>query len=249
MNHKEWYDAVTDRIQSDCLPQRPFGDPPVTVPVHVPRQLRDMASRPIRVMTADDHLLIREGLAALIAAHPDIELVGEAADGEQAIRRYSELEPDVMLLDLQLPKVHGIDVLTEIRKAYPNARVIILTTYDFEQLASKAIAAGAQAYLLKSSVRKDLINTIRSVVRGRRHVDAEVANTLATYADGESLTTREISVLALVAEGNSNREIGLVLSITEETVKGHIKSILSKLTANDRAHAVAIGLKRGIISL
>lgn len=185
----------------------------------------------------------------MIAAHPDIELVGEAADGEQAIRRYSELQPDVMLLDLQMPKVHGIDVLTEVRKAYPSARVIILTTYDFEQLASKAIAAGAQAYLLKSSVRKDLINTIRSVVSGRRHVDAEVASTLATYADGESLTARETSVLALVAEGNSNREIGSVLSITEETVKGHIKSILSKLSANDRAHAVAIGLKRGIINL
>lgn len=203
----------------------------------------------IRVMTADDHLLIREGLAALIAAQPDIDIVGEAADGEEAIRLYAELKPDVLLLDLQMPKVHGIEVLTQIRRDFPAARVIVLTTYDFEQLASKAIAAGAQAYLLKSSVRRELINTIRSVASGRRHVDAEVANTLATYADGESLTPRETSVLSLVAEGNSNREIGSALSITEETVKGHIKSILSKLSANDRAHAVALGLKRGIISL
>jgi len=208
-----------------------------------------MAPQPIRVMTADDHLLIREGLAALISAHSDIEIVGEASDGEQAIRKYGELKPDILLLDLQMPKVHGIEVLTEIKKDFPNARVIVLTTYDFEQLATKAIAAGAQAYLLKSSVRRELINTIRSVASGRRHVDAEVANTLATYADGESLTAREISVLALVAEGNSNREIGTALTISEETVKGHIKSILGKLSANDRAHAVAIGMKRGIISL
>jgi len=200
-------------------------------------------------MTADDHLLIREGLAALLSAHQDIEIVGEASDGEEAIRLYTELQPDVLLLDLQMPKRHGLEVLEEIRKFNPQARVIVLTTYDLEQLASKAIAAGAQAYLLKTSVRRELVNTIRSVVSGRRHVDAEVATTLATYKDDDPLTPREVSVLELVAQGNSNREIGTVLLITEETVKGHIKSILSKLTANDRAHAVAIGVRRGIISV
>lgn len=204
---------------------------------------------PIRVMTADDHLLIREGLAALVAAHQDIAIVGEAADGEEAIRLYDELVPDVLLLDLQMPKRHGIEVLSEIKKRHPQARVIVLTTYDLEQLASKAMAAGAQAYLLKTSVRRELVNTIRAVASGRRHVDAEVASTLATYAHDEPLTPREISVLALIAEGNSNREIGTRLSITEETVKGYVKSILSKLSANDRAHAVAIGLKRGIIAV
>lgn len=202
---------------------------------------------PIRVMTADDHLLIREGLAALIGAHPDIEIVGEAADGDEAIRKFEELRPDVLLLDLQMPKRHGVEVIGEIRSRFPSARIIVLTTYDMEQVVSKALAAGAQAYLLKTSVRRELINTIRSVATGRRHVDPEVANTLANHADDEPLTPREVAVLSLVAEGNSNREIGSALSIAEETVKGHIKSILSKLTANDRAHAVAIGLKRGII--
>lgn len=202
---------------------------------------------PIRVMTADDHLLIREGLAALIGAHPDIEIVGEAADGDEAIRKFEELRPDVLLLDLQMPKRHGVEVIGEIRSRFPAARIIVLTTYDMEQVVSKALAAGAQAYLLKTSVRRELINTIRSVVTGRRHVDPEVATTLANHADDEPLTPREVAVLSLVAEGNSNREIGSALSIAEETVKGHIKSILSKLTANDRAHAVAIGLKRGII--
>jgi two-component system, NarL family, response regulator len=198
-------------------------------------------------MTADDHLLIREGLAALLAAHPDISIVGEAADGEQTVLKFDELRPDVLLLDLQMPKKHGIDVISEIRALDPSAKIIVLTTYEMDQLASKAISAGAQAYLLKTSVRRELVNTIRSVVSGRRHVDPGVATTLATYADEEKLTPREIAVLSLVAGGNSNREIGYALSLAEETVKGHIKSILSKLSANDRAHAVALGLRRGII--
>lgn len=206
-------------------------------------------SSPIRVVTADDHQLIREGLAALIAGQSDIIIVGEAVDGEEAIRKYDELKPDVLILDLQMPKKDGIEALEAIRLKYPTARVIVLTTYDTEQLANRAIAAGAQAYLLKTSVRRELINTIRAVVSGRRHVDATVASTLATYADGDALTPREISVLSLVARGNSNREIGVELLITEETVKGHIKSILSKLSAHDRAHAVALGLKRGIITI
>jgi DNA-binding NarL/FixJ family response regulator len=203
----------------------------------------------IRVLTADDHLLIREGLAALLAAHHDIEIVGEAVDGDEVLHLYDELKPDVLLLDLQLPKRHGIEAIKEIRKKHPSARIIVLTTYDFEQLVNQAMAAGAQAYLLKSSVRKELVNTIRAVASGRKHVAPEVASAIATYADGDTLTPREVSVLALVAEGNSNREIGTVLTITEETVKGHIKSILSKLSAHDRAHAVAIGVKRGIISV
>jgi DNA-binding NarL/FixJ family response regulator len=200
-------------------------------------------------MTADDHQLIREGLVALVAAHPDIEIVGEAADGDEAVRKFEELQPDVLLLDLQMPKRHGIEVIGEIRNRFPAARIIVLTTYDTEQIASKALTAGAQAYLLKTAVRRDLVNTIRSVVTGRKHVDPEVATTLASYADEDPLTPREVAVLSLVAEGNSNREIGVALSIAEETVKGHIKSILSKLTAKDRAHAVALGLKRGIIGL
>ncbi|MEZ2131908.1 MULTISPECIES: response regulator [unclassified Sinorhizobium] len=204
---------------------------------------------PIRVLTADDHLLIREGLAALVASCPDIAIVGEASDGEETIELYEKLKPDILLLDLQMPKLGGIEAMAVIRSRHPSARIIVLTTYDTEQLAIKAIAHGARAYLLKSSVRRDLIDTIRSVHSGRRHVDRDVAATIASYADNDLLTNREVDVLRLIAAGNSNREIGVHLSITEETVKGHVKSILSKLSANDRAHAVAVGLKRGIISL
>jgi two-component system NarL family response regulator len=148
-----------------------------------------------------------------------------------------------------MPKLGGIEAMAVIRSRYPSARIIVLTTYDTEQLATKAIAQGARAYLLKSSARRDLINTIRSVHSGKKHVDEDVAATIASYADNDLLTNREVDVLRLIAAGNSNREIGAQLSIAEETVKGHVKNILAKLSANDRAHAVAVGLKRGIIGL
>ena len=208
-----------------------------------------MTGQPIRVLTADDHPLIREGLAALMAAQPDIVIVGEASDGHEAIARFDELRPDVLLLDLQMPNLTGLEGLVAIKERHPRARIIVLTTYDTEQLAAKAIGSGAQAYLLKSSVRRELIDTIRSVVRGKKHVDAGVATNLAIHASDDALTPREIAVLALIARGNSNRSVGEHLAITEQTVKGHVKSILSKLSANDRAHAVALGIKRGIIEL
>ncbi|WP_426122861.1 response regulator [Pararhizobium sp. PWRC1-1] len=204
---------------------------------------------PIRVLTADDHPLIREGLSALFVGNDDIVIVGEAADGVEAVELFGTLRPDILLLDLQMPRMNGIEALIEIRSRDPHARIVVLTTYDTEHLASQALAAGAKGYLLKSSVRRELINTIRAVHSGRNHVDPTVAATLDIHAIDDTLTKREVAVLALIAEGLSNRSIGDRLSITEETVKGHVKNILLKLRANGRAHALAIGIKRGIIEL
>lgn len=206
-------------------------------------------SRSITVLTADDHALIREGLAALLSGETDISIIGEACDGHEAIAMFDRLKPDVLLLDLQMPNLAGLDALAIIKDRHPSAKVIVLTTYDTEQLASRAIALGAQAYLLKSSVRKELIDTIRAVLRGQRHVSAQVAGTLAKHAYDQPLTPREIAVLSLIAFGNSNRAVGESLSITEETVKGYVKNILFKLDAKDRTHAVALAFKRGIIEL
>lgn len=203
---------------------------------------------PITVLVADDHPLIRDGIAALLSQETDLALVGEAADGEQAVAMHLSLRPDVTLMDLQMPGVGGLEALMAIRKAVPAARVVVLTTYAGDALARRALKAGAQAYLLKSAVRKDLADTIRAVHRGQIRVSADVASVIASRMGAEDLSPRELDVLALVAEGNSNKTVAAKLGLAEETVKGHVKNILAKLEARDRTHAVVLGIARGLIS-
>jgi len=201
----------------------------------------------IRILTVDDHPIFRAGLAALVANEIDMKVVGEAATGTQAIAQFDELRPDITLLDLQMPEMNGIDAIIAIRKAYLSARIIVLTTYDGDVLAERALKAGAQAYLLKGMIRKDLLDTIRAVQRGQKKVCSDVAVQLAHHMGDDSLSDRETQVLKLVAVGNANKRIARCLSISEETAKGHLKSILQKLGANDRTHAVALSFTRGII--
>jgi DNA-binding NarL/FixJ family response regulator len=204
---------------------------------------------PIRVLTVDDHALIREGIAALIANQKDIRLVGEASNGQEAIEQFRSHRPDVTLMDLQMPEMNGIDALIAIRSEFPDARIIVLTTYAGDALCQRAMKAGAHAYILKGNVRKELLDTIRAVRAGKKFIHAEVAAELASHAADDALSERQIEVLSLVAAGNSNKLIADQLSISEDTVKGHVKSILSKLGANDRTHAVTVAIKRGIIEL
>jgi DNA-binding NarL/FixJ family response regulator len=203
----------------------------------------------IRVLTVDDHALIREGVAALIANQKDMNLVGEASNGREAIEQFRSHRPDVTLMDLQMPEMNGIDALIAIRSEFPEARIIMLTTYAGDVLCKRAMKAGAQAYILKGNVRKDLLDTIRAVRAGKKILHAEVAVELATHAADDALSEREIEVLSLIAAGNSNKLVADQLAISEDTVKGHVKSILSKLGVNDRTHAVTAALKRGIIEL
>jgi len=204
---------------------------------------------PIRVLVADDHPLLRDGIAALLLNQPDLQLVAEASNGSEAIDAFRRHHPDVTLMDLQMPEMNGLDTILTIREEFPSARIIVLTTYEGDALAQRALRAGAQAYLLKSMVRKDLLETIRAVHHGKKRIHAEVANRLAEHAADDALTRREIEVLALIAAGNANKQIADHLHITDETVKGHVSKILSKLGANDRTHAVTLALKRGIIQL
>jgi DNA-binding NarL/FixJ family response regulator len=206
-------------------------------------------SQPIRILAVDDHPLIREGIAALIANQTDMKLVAEASTGQEAIAQFRSHRPDVTLMDLQMPDMSGIDAIIAIRSEFRDARIIVLTTYAGDALAQRALKAGALAYVLKSHVRKDLLDTIRAANVGTKRIHPEVAEQIAVHAADDSLTPREIEVLTLIASGNSNKLIADQLSVTEETVKGHVRSILSKLGANDRTHAVTLGIKRGIIQL
>ena len=203
----------------------------------------------IRVLSVDDHALIRDGIAALIANQTDMRLVGEASNGREAIEQFRSHRPDVTLMDLQMPDMSGIDALIAIRNEFPDARIIVLTTYAGDALCQRAMKAGAQGYILKGNVRKDLVDKIRAVRAGKKILHAEVAAEVASHSADDALSAREIEVLSLIAAGNSNKLIADELSISEDTVKGHVKSILSKLAANDRTHAVTVGLKRGIIEL
>jgi DNA-binding NarL/FixJ family response regulator len=204
---------------------------------------------PIRILLADDHPLLREGVAGLVADQPDMELVGEVSNGREAIEQFRKHRPDVTLLDLQMPEMNGIDAILAIRGEFPEARIVVLTTYTGDAQILRALKAGAQAYLLKSMLRRELLDTIRAVHKGQRRIPTEVAVQLAEHAADDQLTSREVEVLRLIAAGKANKLVASDLSITEETVKGHVKNILSKLGANDRTHAVTIAVKRGIIEL
>jgi DNA-binding NarL/FixJ family response regulator len=204
---------------------------------------------PIRVLCVDDHPLLREGVTALLAAQPDMTLVAEASNGREAIEQFRKHRPDVTLMDLQMPEVNGVDAMIAICAEFPTARIVVLTTYTGDVQVMRALKAGARAYLLKGLLRKELLETIRMVHAGQKRILPEVAAELAEHATDGALSSREVEVLRLISGGNANKEIAAQLCISEETVKGHIKNILAKLGANDRTHAVTIGLKRGIIDL
>jgi DNA-binding NarL/FixJ family response regulator len=204
---------------------------------------------PIRILAVDDHPLLRGGIAALIAGQPDMSLVAECSNGREAIHDFRTHRPDVTLMDLQMPEMGGLDAIIAIRGEFPDARIIVLTTYAGDVQALRALQAGARAYLLKSLVHKELRDTIRAVHAGKKTLSPDVSYQLAEHATDDTLTKGEIDVLQLIAGGNANKQIADQLSITEDTVKGRVKNILSKLGADDRTHAAMIGLKRGIIEL
>jgi DNA-binding NarL/FixJ family response regulator len=203
----------------------------------------------IRILAVDDHPVVREGIAGLVGVQPDMVLVGEASNGREAIQQFRMHHPDITLMDLQMPEMNGLDALIAIRNEFPDAKVIVLTTYAGDVQILRALKAGAQAYLLKNTLHKELLETIRAVHAGKKTLSPEVSYQVAEHAADDSLTPAEIAVLRLIAAGNANKQIADQLSITEETVKSRVKNILSKLGANDRTHAAMIGLRRGIIEL
>jgi len=204
---------------------------------------------PIRILTVDDHPLIRQGIAGLVAGQSDMTLIAEAANGREAIQQFHAHRPDVTLMDLQMPEMSGLDAMIAIRGEFPEARIIVLTTYSGDVQVLRALKAGAYAYLLKNTLHKELRDTIRAVHAGKKTISPEVSFQLAEHATDDALTPAEVRVLRLIAQGNANKEIAAQFSISEETVKGQVRNILSKLGANDRTHAAIIGLKRGIIEI
>lgn len=203
----------------------------------------------IRILAVDDHPVLRQGVAALVGGQTDMSLVAEASNGREAIQQFRAYHPDVTLMDLQMPEMNGLDAMIAIRGEFPEARIIMLTTYAGDVQVLRALKAGARAYLLKNSLHKELLETIRSVHAGKKALSTEASYQLAEHATDDALTPAEIRVLRLIADGNANKEIAERLSVSEETVKGQVRNILSKLGANDRTHAAMIGVKRGIIEI
>jgi DNA-binding NarL/FixJ family response regulator len=211
------------------------------------RRRKVTATRKIRVLTVDDHPLLRSGIAAVIEGEEDIVMVGEATNGKEAVDSFRVHRPDVTLMDLQMPVMNGIDAILAIRREFPGARIVILTTYEGDAQAVRALKAGASGYLLKNMLREELVKTIRSIHAGQRRVPPEIATGIAEHVADDALTDREIEVLRRVAAGTSNKIIASQLAVSDTTVKSHMKSILSKLGANDRTHAVTIAMKRGFL--
>lgn len=204
-------------------------------------------SAQIRVLAVDDHVLVRQGMAVLLSTEPGMALVAEASNGREAIQQFRAHLPDITLMDLQMPEMNGLDAIISIRGEFPEAKIIVLTTYKGDVQILRALKAGARAYLLKNTFHKELIDTIRAVHAGKKALSPEASYELAEHSTDDALTPAEISVLKLIAAGNANKQIADQLSITEDTVKWRVKNILSKLGAHDRTHAAMIGLKRGII--
>jgi DNA-binding NarL/FixJ family response regulator len=206
-------------------------------------------SAQIRILAVDDHALARQGIAVLVGTQPDMTLIAEASNGREAIQQFRTHRPDVTLMDLQMPEMNGLDAIMAIRGEFPDAKIVVLTTYKGDVQILRALKAGAQGYLLKNTFHKELIDTIRAVHAGKKALSPEASYEIAEHATDDALTPAEINVLRLIAAGNANKQIADQLKITEETVKSRVKSILSKLGANDRTHAAMIGMKRGIIEL